>query len=350
MHLSRHSAIVFYRSVVVVGSTVQYFSERSSAGFDSHQMTLLTLDATLLPPTNQPWRESTRQRYDGLRSSFIQLTRIHKMSLAFSASRTPMTTSPTARRVSAVSISGSPSLWLPSPRGRPALEVSFDRPEKSWQHLYVLPVLLLEFLAIALTRAVLPALLLEEYGDRIYLVMGFADFVKGLLAFFTCPLFGRASDIIGRRLCLFITVMGTCAPICTLALFHWNKSTLEEEDLATPLEDGAEEAHGFPVLWPFGAAGNSPSTSQHPYAITVFVALLSLSGVFSSTFPLVFAYISDTVKEQEERVSAYGLALATFGLSFTLGPMIGMCERLPRCYCISHNRVLTHDRRLLGEN
>jgi len=45
--------------------------------------------------------------------------------------------------------------------------------------------------------------------------------------------------------------------------------------------------------------------------------------VFSSTFTLVFAYISDTVKEQDERVSAYGLALATFGLSFTLGPIFG---------------------------
>ena len=61
----------------------------------------------------------------------------------------------------------------------------------------------------------------------------------------------------------------------------------------------------------------------HPYAITTFVVLFALSGLFASTFTLVFAYISDTVRNQDERVSAYGLALATFGLSFTIGPMAG---------------------------
>ena len=64
------------------------------------------------------------------------------------------------------------------------------------------------------------------------------------------------------------------------------------------------------------------STLQ-PEAMMIFVVLLSLSGIFSSTFTLVFAYISDTVTQREERVSAYGLALATFGLSFTIGPMAG---------------------------
>jgi DHA1 family tetracycline resistance protein-like MFS transporter len=63
--------------------------------------------------------------------------------------------------------------------------------------------------------------------------------------------------------------------------------------------------------------------ATHPYAISVFVVLFALSGVFASTFTLVFAYISDTVRNQDERVSAYGLALATFGLSFTIGPMAG---------------------------
>ncbi|EEC51018.1 transporter, major facilitator superfamily and tetracycline resistance protein, partial [Phaeodactylum tricornutum CCAP 1055/1] len=143
---------------------------------------------------------------------------------------------------------------------------------------YVLPVLLLEFLAVALTRAVLPSLLLQQYGSSVYLVMGIADCVRGLLAFCACPIFGKLSDLIGRRICLFVTVMGTCAP---------------QRD------------------------------AVHPYAVTVFIVLLSLSGIFSSTFTLVFAYISDTVRQQDERVSAYGLALATFGLSFTIGPMAG---------------------------
>ena len=78
-----------------------------------------------------------------------------------------------------------------------------------WQHLYVLPVLLLEFLALALTRAALPSMLVNQYGDSVYVVMGMADCIRGLLAFVACPLFGKISDMIGRRVCLFIT--GTSA-------------------------------------------------------------------------------------------------------------------------------------------
>jgi DHA1 family tetracycline resistance protein-like MFS transporter len=156
----------------------------------------------------------------------------------------------------------------------------------------------LEFLALALTRAVLPSLLLQKYADSVYIVLGFADFVRGLLAFVACPLFGKISDAIGRKSCLFVTVLGTCAPVCSLAFFSWDKTVIDEEEQVQVIQ-------------------------SHPYAISVFVVLLSLSGIFSSTFTLVFAYISDTVKNQDERVSAYGLALATFGLSFTLGPMAG---------------------------
>jgi hypothetical protein len=86
----------------------------------------------------------------------------------------------------------------------------WDDDSQRWQHLYVLPVLLLEFLALALTRAVIPSLILHKFGDNVYIIMGLAEFVRGLLAFFACPLFGKVSDIIGRRICLFITVMGTC--------------------------------------------------------------------------------------------------------------------------------------------
>jgi MFS transporter, DHA1 family, tetracycline resistance protein len=185
----------------------------------------------------------------------------------------------------------------------------------------VIPVLLLEFLALALTRAVLPSLLLNEYGNRVYLVMGCADFVRGFLAFFTCPIVGRISDVVGRRLCLFITVLGTCAPVCSLALFSWKQVALPRAENHIPdpsLEAAVSEEHS---IWPWSTPYSGKET--HPMAIAVFIVLFSLSGIFASTFTLVFAYISDTVKEQDERVSAYGLALATFGLSFTLGPMIG---------------------------
>lgn len=73
---------------------------------------------------------------------------------------------------------------------------------------------------------------------------------------------------------------------------------------------------------------SSESIANETIAITrnrmqYFVLLFALSGIFSNTFTLTFAYISDTVQKRKDRVSAYGLALATFGLSFTIGPMAG---------------------------
>jgi len=47
----------------------------------------------------------------------------------------------------------------------------------------ILPVLFLEFLAISLTRAILPPLLTTTFPDSIYLLMGLAEAAKGLLAF-----------------------------------------------------------------------------------------------------------------------------------------------------------------------
>lgn len=156
---------------------------------------------------------------------------------------------------------------------------------KNQEHwFYILPVLLLEFLAIGLTRAVLPSILLQEYGHKVYLVLGSADCIRGLLAFFACPLFGKLSDLWGRKHCLLITVLGSCAPVCSLALFPWH----QEHDATT---------------------GNTHYTMPAS-AIPLFVILLSISGIFSSTFTLVFAYISDTVHQRNDRVSAFGLALA----------------------------------------
>lgn len=199
---------------------------------------------------------------------------------------------------------------------------------RRFQHLYVLPVLLMEFLALALTRAVLPSLLLQKFGNRVYLVMGCVEFVRGFLAFLACPLFGKISDVVGRRWCLLVTVLGTCAPVCSLAFFSWENEPYYATNLSVNASavqsEGAIDEAGTGIF-PHSLDENGAVVTQtmHPMAITVFVVLLSLSGVFASTFTLVFAYISDTVRNQDERVSAYGLALATFGLSFTIGPMAG---------------------------
>ena len=203
--------------------------------------------------------------------------------------------------------------------------------QQQWKHLYVLPVLLLEFLALALTRAVLPSLLLQQYGTSVYLVMGCTECIRGLLAFVSCPLFGKISDVVGRKLCLFVTVAGTCAPVCSLALLQWDHldaaTTALDASNHTMATVSVQEQTAMNVTTPSSEdvlwSGLMGSSILQPHALNVFVVLLALSGVFSSTFTLVFAYISDTVHERDERVSAYGLALATFGLSFTLGPMAG---------------------------
>lgn len=164
-----------------------------------------------------------------------------------------------------------------------------DSPEL--RHLYVLPVLLLEFLALSLTRAIIPTLLLQSFEENVYFVMGCAECIRGILAFVSCPAFGKISDVLGRKSCLFVTVLGTCSPVCSLAVMSLQSQNLDSD--------------------------------QQRHRIWIFVVLLALSGIFSSTFTLTFAYIADTVKRKNDRVTAYGLALATFGLSFTIGPMAG---------------------------
>lgn len=208
----------------------------------------------------------------------------------------------------------------------------------SYRFTYILPVLLLEFLALSLTRAVLPGLLVQQF-DNVYIVMGYVEGVRGLLAFLTSPIVGQLSDgVLGRKGCLFVTVGGTCAPVCALALLF--RDTIPSVSLSEGytrvldevVESNSAGSGGFwgkliqPVLeMPAGdiSATTEPLRELHPHAMTIFIILLALSGLFASTFTLVFAYISDTVSNQDDRVAAYGLALATFGLSFTLGPMMG---------------------------
>lgn len=214
----------------------------------------------------------------------------------------------------------------------------------SHPHLAVLPVILLEFLSLAITRAVLPSLLLQRYGSQTYIIMGLAECVRGILAFLTCPLFGKLSDIWGRRPCLLVTVLGTLAPVCSLAFWKVNTDSiattmqaegnemyasstiLDEINGDHILLDGIDAGEATEGQWyapNFGSRSDNNSMDPSTLRIDVFVILLALSGMCSSTFTLTFAYISDVVKDRDGRVAAYGLALATFGLSFTIGPLLG---------------------------
>ncbi len=168
-------------------------------------------------------------------------------------------------------------------------------------YLPVLPVLFLEFLAISLTRSILPPLLTSTFPTSIYLLMGIAETVKGVLSFSSAQFLGKMSDEIGRRKVLMYTVAGTCAPTSALALASL---------LSSPV----------PTLNTDDPPHSDPATV---YSLQLFVVLFGISGLFASTFTLTFAYISDTTSDPKVRVGAYGMALATFGASFTLGPVMG---------------------------
>eukprot|EP01041_Mallomonas_annulata_P007186 gene7186-14650_t len=120
-------------------------------------------------------------------------------------------------------------------------------------------------------------MVINAFGDWSYTMVGLMETVKGILAFLCCPLFGKLSDKVGRKWCLLATVTGTTMPVWIMA-FTSN-------------------------MW-------------------VFAICTGISGSFTATFPLTFAYISDCV-DKKERAPAYGLALATYGLSFSIGPVAG---------------------------
>ena len=131
----------------------------------------------------------------------------------------------------------------------------------------------------------------------------------------TCPLIGRISDKVGRKVCLLVTVAGTTAPVCILAFTF---------DMRVYAAAQGEHAAAPPrMLKPSHLAISSLSPHFCFLAFDVPSTRLSaLSGVFSGTFTLTFAYIADTV-EPRDRAPAYGLALACLGLSFTIGPITG---------------------------
>jgi MFS family permease len=169
-------------------------------------------------------------------------------------------------------------------------------------------------------------------------------------------MFGKVSERWGRRPCLLVTVAGTLMPVCSLAfwgsssistrsgqqIYNYNvvqdNGGLEELD-GIVMEDGEislSEGSYYPDATSSSFDSNHHDDYHHHHEssflslsffplhrLDVFVLLLALSGIFSSTFTVKFAYISDIVHDRDGRVAAYGLALATFGLSFTIGPLLG---------------------------
>lgn len=69
-------------------------------------------------------------------------------------------------------------------------------------------------------------------------------FLYRLLAFVACPMFGRLSDVIGRRKCLFVTVLGTASPVVALCV----SSNLWAFAAAAAFSGEISEGRLYPIL------------------------------------------------------------------------------------------------------
>ncbi|KAF6120349.1 major facilitator superfamily domain containing 14C [Phyllostomus discolor] len=119
-------------------------------------------------------------------------------------------------------------------------------------------VIFLEFFAWGLLTTPMLTVLHETFPQHTFLMNGLIQGVKGLLSFLSAPLIGALSDVWGRKPFLLGTVFFTCFPIPLMRISPW---------------------------WYF--------------------AMISVSGVFSVTFSVIFAYVAD-VTQEHERSTAYG--------------------------------------------
>ncbi|XP_032333288.1 hippocampus abundant transcript-like protein 1 [Camelus ferus] len=136
-------------------------------------------------------------------------------------------------------------------------------------------VIFLEFFAWGLLTTPMLNVLHDTFPQHTFLMNGLIQGVKGLLSFLSAPLIGALSDVWGRKPFLLCTVFFTCFPIPLMKISPW---------------------------WYF--------------------AMISMSGVFSVTFSVIFAYVAD-ITQAHERSTAYGWVSATFAASLVSSPAIG---------------------------
>uniref|UniRef100_A0A672GN83 Major facilitator superfamily domain containing 14B n=1 Tax=Salarias fasciatus TaxID=181472 RepID=A0A672GN83_SALFA len=148
-------------------------------------------------------------------------------------------------------------------------------------------VIFLEFFAWGLLTTPMLTVLHETFPQHTFLMNGLIQGVKGLLSFMSAPLIGALSDVWGRRSFLLVTVFFTCAPIPLMRLSPWYAS-------GTPVTRPARLRPAHPV--------SSPPRRW-------YFAMISMSGAFSVTFSVIFAYVAD-VTDERERSTAYGLVRA----------------------------------------
>ncbi|XP_014803135.1 PREDICTED: hippocampus abundant transcript-like protein 1 isoform X2 [Calidris pugnax] len=134
-------------------------------------------------------------------------------------------------------------------------------------------VIFLEFFAWGLLTTPMLTVLHETFSHHTFLMNGLIQGVKGFLSFLSAPLIGALSDACGRKSFLLLTVFFTCAPIPLMRISPW---------------------------WYF--------------------AMIAVSGIFSVTFSVIFAYVAD-VTQEHERITAYGLSLKKVRKDSTVLPI-----------------------------
>ena len=142
----------------------------------------------------------------------------------------------------------------------------------------IVPVCLIEYVSLMLTRAVIPGMQIEAFGTSSYAVEGATYAVQGVLSFFFCPLFGAMSDRYGRKLPLALSAAGALLPTLVLLL---------------------------------------------GYGMVAYQIASALSGVFKGSLAVVFAYVADTLPPGAERTAAFGVVMGTLGVALSIGPFVG---------------------------
>lgn len=172
--------------------------------------------------------------------------------------------------------------------------------------------------------------------------------IQGLLSFLSAPLIGALSDIWGRKPFLLLTVTFTCVPIPLMKFSPWSVycvCSLESIHLFTIY------LHTYMYtlwLYVFLCVVSLRLCMCFYTWCFVFVcvwsrwyfALLSLSGIFSVTFSVVFAYVADVTTE-EDRSAAYGLVCCCLWLG-----MLVVCKHW--CSQFKAADIPTVQRRLLS--
>jgi DHA1 family tetracycline resistance protein-like MFS transporter len=145
---------------------------------------------------------------------------------------------------------------------------------------FIFALVLLDMVALGIVIPVLPKLvesMLDGDTSRAAEVYGLFGTAWALMQFVFSPVLGAASDRLGRRPVLLVSMLG----------------------------------HGLDYIL----------MALAPSLLWLFIGRI-VSGITAASFSTAYAYIAD-VTPPEERAGAFGMVGAAFGIGFVLGPALG---------------------------